>query len=119
MCIGLFHIPSYTLHSDEISFTGNALGSTQKADAICRIVSNTETKEMITKFALGSLISSKRNFLIPLDTQDRFYRDIYLSYSPTSKIEFFAHPDKGWTSLDSGLPFLQSFITRELWTEEQ
>ncbi|MEM9081760.1 MAG: hypothetical protein AAGC74_13835, partial [Verrucomicrobiota bacterium] len=77
---GTLQSPLFVLQSEELSLIGNGQASLNgNLVAVLRIVAAPETSENITRLAIGSHLSRWTNaWLKPLNTPDRFYRDLNL-----------------------------------------
>ncbi|MGJ8725446.1 MAG: hypothetical protein ACSHYB_12885 [Roseibacillus sp.] len=107
--------PDFSLRSERLSLLGNGqlhLGGYLLG--VLRIVSDPELADRFTNVAIGSLISRgwTRRWLSPLETPDRFYRDLHFEgFLPNAQVntgrrgEFIPFPEllsslKAFTSME-------------------
>lgn len=82
-----FKSPLLALQSEQLSLLGNGwLRTNGQASSVIRIVASPSWADLITNAAVGSRLSPwTSNWLTPLQTPDRYYRDIHIS-GPLNKL---------------------------------
>lgn len=78
---GVVQVPDVRLMGERLSFMGNSVALMDgRAVAVLRIVADPEYAEKAVEVASGSMIGRgfSSSWLLPLETPDRFYRDIHL-----------------------------------------
>jgi hypothetical protein len=78
---GVVHVADARLMGERLSVLGNGLGLMDgRAAAVVRVVADPEYSGLMTEVAIGSFLSAgwTRSWLAPLETPDRYYRDIHL-----------------------------------------
>ncbi|MEC9054679.1 MAG: hypothetical protein VX633_05205, partial [Verrucomicrobiota bacterium] len=78
---GIFQVLDARLHSEQLSFLGNGvLLPDGRVRGVIRVVADQDNASVITRFANGAMWTGgwTRSWLAPLDTPDRYYRDLEL-----------------------------------------
>ncbi len=78
---GSFQVLDARLHSEELSFLGNGvLVPDGRLRGVIRVVADQDNASVITRFANGAMWTGgwTRSWLSPLETPDRYYRDLEL-----------------------------------------
>ncbi len=78
---GAFQVLDVRLHSEQLSFLGNGvLLPDGRVRGVMRVVADYDNAYAITRFANGAMWTGgwTRSWLAPLDTPDRYYRDLEL-----------------------------------------
>lgn len=78
---GVVQVPDMRLRGERLSLMGNGLALMDgRAAGVVRVVADPDYAEKLSLVATGSLISRgwTRSWLAPLETPDRYYRDIHL-----------------------------------------
>jgi len=88
---GIVQVADARLMGERLSLMGNGLGLMDgRTAAVLRVVADPELAEKMTEVAAGSMLSGgwTRSWLAPLETPDRYYRDIHLQGGfPTYRVD--------------------------------
>ena len=78
---GRFNLLEARLQSERLSFLGNgALLPDGRLGGVMRVVADQDYAALLTRFAIGAMWTGgwTRSWLVPMETPDRYYRDIIL-----------------------------------------